>query len=84
MKTPKPTKPARPETPEDKPTQPETPDVNNRRIGILIGLSVFWLLILIVSIVFHSRLTTRMIPVVGVVGVAYAIYCSYRLLTKPK
>lgn len=79
MKTPKNDKPAPAPVP-----PPETPEENNRRMGILIGIAVFWLLLLVVSLASHSRVTIRLLPVVAIIGVAYGIYCSYRLLTKPK
>lgn len=64
------------------PPTPEPKKESDILMNRLLIIGSFWIILFIITIIWHSRTTARLIPIVGVIGVAYAAFVSYRLLKK--
>lgn len=67
----------------NKPEAPTpAPEPKDRSIQILIGIAIVWASIFVLTLETHSRITTRLLPIVGVIFIGYLIYCTYKLLRR--
>jgi len=66
-----------------KPAATPPPDKpKDRSIPILVGIAIVWAIIFILTLETHSRITTRLLPIVGVIFLIYGVYCTYKLLRR--
>lgn len=52
----------------------------NHHLKVLVAIAVFWLVLLIIVLVEHARSWARLLPVIGLVLVLYAVYATVKVI----
>jgi hypothetical protein len=65
-------------------TKPESREARNAEIArylkVLIGIAGFWLFLFVIVLFEHARSWAKLLPVIGVVFIAYAVYATRSIL----